>query len=138
MIVYYSPTILTDSGFPESTALQVSIALGVAYLLAQLGGLSIIDRVGRRRLTLIMIPGAALSLVALGLPLVTGHSERDDRFARRYRVGAWVNGPTAPSAWTDGPPLQDRRLARQPSGGASDPPQRELLRHDRSSPRHLP
>jgi sugar porter (SP) family MFS transporter len=78
MIVYYSPTILTDSGFPESTALQVSIALGVAYLVAQLVGLSIIDRVGRRRLTLIMIPGAALSLFALGLLFVTGHSERDD------------------------------------------------------------
>ena len=78
MIVYYSPTILTDAGFPDETALQVSVALGLSYLVAQLVGLTIIDRVGRRRLTLIMIPGAALSLVALGLLFVTGHSQRGD------------------------------------------------------------
>ena len=57
MIVYYSPTILTDAGFAADVALEVSVALGLSYLLAQLGGLAIIDRVGRRRLTLIMIPG---------------------------------------------------------------------------------
>jgi sugar porter (SP) family MFS transporter len=77
MIIYYSPTILTDNGFDTSVALQVSVALGVAYLVAQLVGLSIIDKVGRRRLTLIMIPGAALSLFALGLLFVTGNSGRD-------------------------------------------------------------
>ncbi|MFC7676058.1 sugar porter family MFS transporter [Mycolicibacterium sp. GCM10028919] len=77
MIIYYSPTILTDNGFDTSVALQVSVALGVTYLLAQLGGLAIIDRVGRRRLTLIMIPGAAVSLFVLGLLFVTGNSGRD-------------------------------------------------------------
>ncbi|MGE2730777.1 sugar porter family MFS transporter [Mycolicibacterium vaccae] len=77
MIIYYSPTILTDSGFDESVALQVSVALGVAYLVAQLVGLSIIDKVGRRRLTLIMIPGAAVSLFVLGTLFVTGNSGRD-------------------------------------------------------------
>ena len=50
MIVYYSPTILTDAGFAADVALEVSVALGLSYLLAQLGGLAIIDRVGRRRL----------------------------------------------------------------------------------------
>ena len=59
MIVYYSPTILTDNGFSDSAALRVSVALGVTYLVMMLVGLAIIDRVGRRRLTLIMIPGAA-------------------------------------------------------------------------------
>jgi sugar porter (SP) family MFS transporter len=77
MIIYYSPTILTDSGFDESVALQVSVALGVAYLVAQLVGLSIIDRVGRRKLTLIMIPGAAVSLFVLGTLFVTGNSGRE-------------------------------------------------------------
>ncbi|MGE2833310.1 sugar porter family MFS transporter [Mycobacterium sp. SMC-4] len=77
MIIYYSPTILTDSGFDESVALQVSVALGVTYLVAQLVGLSIIDRVGRRRLTLIMIPGAAVSLFVLGTLFVSGNSGRD-------------------------------------------------------------
>ena len=77
MIIYYSPTILTDNGFSESVALEVSVALGVAYLVAQLVGLTIIDRVGRRRLTLIMIPGAALSLFVLGTLFVTGNSGRE-------------------------------------------------------------
>ena len=77
MIIYYSPTILTDNGFSKSVALNVSVALGVSYLVAQLVGLAIIDHVGRRRLTLLMIPGAALSLFALGALFVTGHSGRD-------------------------------------------------------------
>lgn len=71
MIIYYSPTILTDDGVYRSVALQTSVGLGAAYLIAQLVGLAIIDRVGRRRLTLIMVPGAAISLFVLGLLFVT-------------------------------------------------------------------
>lgn len=76
MIIYYAPTILTDNGFTESAALRVSVALGVTYLIMMIVGLSIVDRVGRRRLTLIMVPGAALSLAVLGTLFVTGHSGR--------------------------------------------------------------
>jgi sugar porter (SP) family MFS transporter len=78
MIIYYSPTILTDNGFSTSAALQVSVALGVAYLVAQLVGLSIVDKVGRRRLALIMIPGAALSLIVLGALFATGANGREN------------------------------------------------------------
>ena len=73
MIVYYSPTILTDNGFSDSTALRVSVALGVTYLIAQLIGLAVIDRVGRRRLTLITLPGAAAALFVLGTFFATGN-----------------------------------------------------------------
>ena len=74
MIVYYSPTILTDNGFTDSAALRVSVALGATYLVTQLIGLSVVDRVGRRRLTLLTLPGSALALVVLGTFFVTGHS----------------------------------------------------------------
>ncbi|GAB1815348.1 sugar porter family MFS transporter [Mycobacterium sp. MUNTM1] len=77
MIIYYSPTILTNDGVYRSVALQISVGLGAAYLIAQLVGLIIIDRVGRRRLTLIMVPGAALSLFVLGLLFVSNDSGRD-------------------------------------------------------------
>lgn len=77
MIIYYSPTILTDNGFSESAALQVSVALGVTYLVTQLIGLAIIDRVGRRRLTLLTLPGAAAALFVLGAFFVTGNDGRD-------------------------------------------------------------
>ncbi|MEH3076135.1 MAG: sugar porter family MFS transporter [Quadrisphaera sp.] len=66
MIIYYAPTILTDNGFSRSAALDVSVALGVTYLVMMLVGLAIVDRVGRRRLTLVMVPGAALALAVLG------------------------------------------------------------------------
>jgi sugar porter (SP) family MFS transporter len=72
MIIYYAPTILTDNGFTDAQALDGSVALGVTYLVMMLVGLSIIDRVGRRRLTLIMVPGTAVALFALGLVFVLG------------------------------------------------------------------
>ncbi len=78
MIIYYAPTILTDNGFTKSDALLVSVALGVTYLVMMLVGLSIVDRVGRRRLTLFMVPGAALALFVLGALFVTGHNGRSD------------------------------------------------------------
>ncbi|WP_432514709.1 sugar porter family MFS transporter [Kineococcus sp. SYSU DK001] len=77
MIVYYSPTILTDNGFSDTAALRVSVALGATYLVTQLIGLSIIDRVGRRRLTLITLPGAALALIVLGTFFVTGNAGKE-------------------------------------------------------------
>ncbi|SHF55731.1 MFS transporter, sugar porter (SP) family [Jatrophihabitans endophyticus] len=78
MIIYYAPTILTDNGFSTSAALRVSVALGVTYLVMMIVGLNIVDRIGRRRLTLVMIPGTAVSLFVLGGLFVTGHSGRSD------------------------------------------------------------
>ncbi|MEU0968352.1 sugar porter family MFS transporter [Streptomyces sp. NPDC005917] len=76
MIIYYAPTILTDNGFSKTVALWVSVALGVTYLVMMVVGLAIVDKVGRRRLTLVMVPGAALSLFVLGAFFVTGHAGR--------------------------------------------------------------
>jgi len=78
MIIYYAPSILTDNGFSETAALRVSVALGVTYLVMMIVGLSIVDKVGRRRLTLIMVPGAAASLAVLGALFVTGHDGPGD------------------------------------------------------------
>jgi MFS family permease len=52
------------------------VALGVVYLVMMIVGLWIVDKVGRRRLTLIMVPGAALSLFVLGGFYITGHGTR--------------------------------------------------------------
>jgi sugar porter (SP) family MFS transporter len=76
MIIYYSPTILTTNGFSTTTALRVSVGLGVTYLVMQIIGLLIVDRVGRRRLTLVTLPGAALALVVLGSFFVTHNAGR--------------------------------------------------------------
>ena len=72
MIVYYTPTILTNVGFAEASALYVSVSLAVTYVIMNCLGLAIVDRVGRRRLSLIMTPGAALALAVLGAVFVFG------------------------------------------------------------------
>ncbi|MBA2714451.1 MAG: sugar porter family MFS transporter, partial [Rubrobacteraceae bacterium] len=72
MIVYYTPTILTGVGFAKSGALLVSVSLAVTYVIMNVVGLSIVYRVGRRRLSLIMTPGAALALVVLGVFFLSG------------------------------------------------------------------
>lgn len=77
MIVYYAPTILTDNGFSTTAALRVSVALGFTYLGLQILGLLIVDKVGRRRLTLIMTPGAIVSMLVLGSFFVTGNTGKD-------------------------------------------------------------
>jgi MFS family permease len=66
MMIYYAPTMLTGVGFATSTALRASLGLGLIYAVMTAVGLVIVDRVGRRRLSLLMLPGAALCLFALG------------------------------------------------------------------------
>ncbi|MFF1640717.1 MFS transporter [Streptomyces sp. NPDC058246] len=83
MIIYFAPTILTDNGFTQTAALWVSVALGVTYLVMMVVGLVIVDKIGRRRLTLVMVPGAAVSLFVLGAFFVTGHAGRDYVFVWR-------------------------------------------------------
>ena len=70
MMVYYAPTLLTGVGYSREGALMSSVALAVVYAVMTTAGLLIVERVGRRRLTLVMLPGAALSLLALGALLV--------------------------------------------------------------------
>lgn len=75
LIVYYAPTLLTDNGFSDTAALRVSVALGVTYLVAQLVGLAIIDKVGRRKMTLLTLPAAAAFLFAVGALFTLGFEE---------------------------------------------------------------
>ncbi|MBR0560203.1 sugar porter family MFS transporter [Neokomagataea anthophila] len=66
-IMYYAPTIFAGAGFGESTALLTSVAVGLAMVGATFFGGWAVDRWGRRTLILRMLPGAAVSLVVLGL-----------------------------------------------------------------------
>lgn len=66
MMIYYAPTLLTGLGFSHQEALKTSLAMAVVYAVMTATGLMIVDRVGRRRLSLAMLPGAAVSLVLFG------------------------------------------------------------------------
>jgi sugar porter (SP) family MFS transporter len=46
MIVYYTPTTLTDVGFAESGALYASVSLAVTCVIMNVVGLNIVDRIG--------------------------------------------------------------------------------------------
>lgn len=72
MMIYYAPTILKGAGFGPSSALLSGMGIAVVYLVMTCIGLAVVDRVGRRRLSLLMIPGAAASLVALGALFMLG------------------------------------------------------------------
>jgi len=66
MMVYYAPTMLIGVGFPHASAMQASLWLALVYAVMTTLGLLMVDRVGRRKLTLMMLPGAAISLLLLG------------------------------------------------------------------------
>jgi sugar porter (SP) family MFS transporter len=65
-MIYYAPTILAGAGFGKSVALLTSLGISVVFVAMTAIGRHIVDRVGRRRLTLTMVPGTVVSLIVLG------------------------------------------------------------------------
>ncbi|WP_455864324.1 sugar porter family MFS transporter [Pantoea agglomerans] len=66
MMIYYTPTLLTNAGFSRDAALHSALGIAAIYLIMTVIGKLIVDHVGRRTLTLWMMPGAIISLVLLG------------------------------------------------------------------------
>ena len=62
-VLYYAPEIFRMTGASGNTAMLQSVVVGIVNLLATMAGLSIIDRVGRRRL---MLAGSIGYLISLG------------------------------------------------------------------------
>lgn len=71
MMIYYSPTFLSDAGFGKNAALLASVGVAVVYAVVTLAGCFLVDRIGRRRLMLVMIPGSVVSLIGLGLSFMS-------------------------------------------------------------------
>lgn len=72
MMIYYAPTVLKGAGFGPDAALLSSMGIAVVYLVMTCIGLAVVDRVGRRRLSLLMIPGATVALLVLGALFMMG------------------------------------------------------------------
>jgi sugar porter (SP) family MFS transporter len=66
MMIYYTPTFLTNAGFSRDAALYSALGVAVIYLTLTVIGKLVVDHVGRRTLTLWMMPGAIISLLLLG------------------------------------------------------------------------
>ena len=65
-VMYYSSTILTLAGFSTSSAIWLSVLVSGANFLFTFLGIYLVDRIGRRKLTLWSIAGATGSLAFLG------------------------------------------------------------------------
>ncbi|MFC7344166.1 sugar porter family MFS transporter [Saccharopolyspora griseoalba] len=66
-MVYYAPTMLSDAGFGDSSAMLTGIGVGVALVVSAGLGTLLVDRVGRRKILLWLLPGSAASMAVLAL-----------------------------------------------------------------------
>ncbi|QUQ65731.1 sugar porter family MFS transporter [Kutzneria sp. CA-103260] len=69
-IIYYAPTILGDAGFGRDAAMLTTVGVGVVNFLMVAIGVRLVDRLGRRRLLLTLLPVAVLCLAALATVLM--------------------------------------------------------------------
>ncbi|MGD9527770.1 MFS transporter [Pseudonocardia sp.] len=65
-VVYFAPTTFTAAGFETGAALVGTFGIGILLLLATILGVFLVDRVGRRPLLLVGLPGMAISLAVIG------------------------------------------------------------------------
>ncbi|RWR05258.1 sugar porter family MFS transporter [Paenirhodobacter populi] len=72
MLIYYTPTLLTNAGFSHNVALHAALGVAVIYLVMTIVGKLLVDHLGRRRLVLIMLPGAVISLLVMGALFLIG------------------------------------------------------------------
>ncbi len=65
-VIYYTPTILKQSGFGDSASILGSVGVGVVNVILTLVALMLVDRVGRRPLVLVGTAAITAALVFLG------------------------------------------------------------------------
>ncbi|WP_040766544.1 sugar porter family MFS transporter [Tsukamurella sp. 1534] len=76
-ILYYAPRVMQDAGASTNAAYLMSVAVGVMNLIATMAALTVIDRLGRRRL---MLVGSVGYLISLGfMASVMFYYESDGR-----------------------------------------------------------
>ena len=67
-IIYYSPKIFLMAGFEGArAAIMASVSVGAVCVLSSIIALSVVDRLGRRKLYMIGLSGMVVSLIALGM-----------------------------------------------------------------------
>uniref|UniRef100_K3WTQ4 Hexose transporter 1 n=1 Tax=Globisporangium ultimum (strain ATCC 200006 / CBS 805.95 / DAOM BR144) TaxID=431595 RepID=K3WTQ4_GLOUD len=74
-VMYYGATIIQMAGFTDpSTAIWLSAVVSFSNFLFTFVGIYLVDRSGRRKLTLLSLLGVVLSLLALGASFYAAHS----------------------------------------------------------------
>ena len=73
-LLYYAPTIMDQAGLSASNAIYYSVFIGVINVLVAVVSLVLVDRVGRRPLLLISLPGMGVTIGLLGMAAAAGLS----------------------------------------------------------------
>ena len=66
-VIYYAPTILSDTGMGNSAALAATVLVGVTNVVFTVIAVLLLDRVGRRKLLITGTCGLLVALVVLGV-----------------------------------------------------------------------
>jgi len=73
-VIYFAPRIFELAGLGTSAAFLQSAGIGLVNLIFTMGGLYLIDRIGRRKLMLIGSVGYIISLTSVAFAFYSGHS----------------------------------------------------------------
>ena len=66
-VIYYAPTILSDTGLTKSASITQTVFVGVTNVVFTVVAVLLLDRVGRRKLLLVGTIGLTTSLLVLGI-----------------------------------------------------------------------
>lgn len=66
-VIYYAPTILSDTGLTKSASITQTVFVGVTNVVFTVVAVLLLDRVGRRKLLLIGTVGLTIGLAVLGI-----------------------------------------------------------------------
>jgi sugar porter (SP) family MFS transporter len=66
-VIYYAPTILSDTGLTKSASITQTVFVGVTNVVFTVVAVLLLDRVGRRKLLLIGTVGLTIGLAVLGV-----------------------------------------------------------------------
>lgn len=105
-MVYYAPKLLTDAGFGDSTALLTGVGIGVMLVLAGIAGTLLVDRTGRRRLLLWLLPGSGLAMAVLALAFLGAGGSQGQKWTVILSLFAYIflNGASMQAVvWLIGP-----------------------------------
>ncbi|WP_436923586.1 sugar porter family MFS transporter [Halosimplex amylolyticum] len=65
-VIYYAPTILESTGFGGVTSILATVGIGTINVVMTVVAISLVDRVGRRKLLLVGVSGMVVTLAVLG------------------------------------------------------------------------
>ncbi|MCX7523452.1 sugar porter family MFS transporter [Microbacterium sp. STN6] len=66
-VIYYAPTILSDTGLTKSSSITQTVFVGITNVVFTIVAVMLLDRIGRRKLLLIGTVGLTVALIILGI-----------------------------------------------------------------------